>query len=101
MRLSFLIFFINMPAIAYSLLSEDRTASTVGLLLAYAMNLSANAVDVTLWANHLETKMISVERVFSFTKIEPEPGYQDYCRAWTSQEEGGKSLFERGEVEFD
>ena len=45
--------------------------------------------------------MISVERVFSFTKIEPEPGYQDYCRAWTSQEEGGKSLFERGEVEFD
>ena len=49
MRLSFLIFFINMPAIAYSLLSEDRTASTVGVLLAYAMNLSANAVDVTLW----------------------------------------------------
>ena len=32
--------------------------------------------------------MIAVERVSTFMKIEPEPGYVDYCKVWRTKEEG-------------
>jgi ABC-type multidrug transport system fused ATPase/permease subunit len=59
-----------------------------GLLLSYAFNLNDDIISLTFsWAN-LETRMISVERIFNFMKIEPEKPYEDYCKNWKEKEEG-------------
>lgn len=33
--------------------------------------------------------------------VEPENDYKDYCANWNNEEEGSKSVFERGTVEFN
>ena len=41
----------------------------MGILLAYAFNLNDEIISLTFSWTNLETKMISIERVFTFMKI--------------------------------
>lgn len=68
-RLTILSFTVNLFAIGFCLLGSTTDPSLAGLLLAYALNLSDDIISLTFsWAN-LETRMISVERIFNFMKI--------------------------------
>lgn len=70
----------------------------IGLLLSYAFNLNDDIISLTFsWAN-LETRMVSVERIFNFMKIEPEPAYEEYCKNWTENDEECKPVLTRGEI---
>ena len=67
-RLGLLSFLINMSALAFCILSNEN-ASLAGLLLTYAGLLSDDVVNFSFTYASLEVRMISVERVLTFTKI--------------------------------
>ena len=101
MRLAMFSFFINMTAIGYSLWSGNTNSSLLGLLLTYAMNLNQDIINAIFAYAWTETKMVSVERVLNFTKIEPEIGYSEYCKKWRTKEEGfDKEIFTQGGIQF-
>jgi hypothetical protein len=69
--LSLLSFFVNMPCIAYCMFNNSSNPSLVGLLMVYALSLSDSMIDLTLASAFFETKLISIERVYTFMGIEP------------------------------
>ena len=69
-------FFINMGSIGYCLLSSNTNASLAGLLMNYAINLSSDINTTTNNITQFESKIVSLERIYSFMKIEPEGAYQ-------------------------
>ncbi len=69
--LAYLSFFINMPCIAYCMFSSNTDPSTMGLLMAYGLSLSYSIVGVALCQADFETKLVSLERIYKFMKIEP------------------------------
>jgi ABC-type multidrug transport system fused ATPase/permease subunit len=99
-RLTLLSFFISILSIMVAVANSEIDPALVGLLLSYAFNLNDDIISLTFsWAN-LETRMISVERIFNFMKIEPEPAYEQYCRQWSEQEEGCSKIITQGDIEF-
>ena len=68
-RLAFLSFAVNMSALAYCIFSDSDNASLAGLLLTYAGLLSEDFVWCAYYYGIMEIRMISVERVLTFTKI--------------------------------
>lgn len=99
LRLALLSFLINLSALAYSILSSNENASLVGLLLTYASILTDDIIGFSFSYANLELKMISVERVMTFTQLEPEPGYIEYCKGWRTKEEGANiNAIQVGEV---
>ena len=79
LNLTYLSFFINMASIGYCLLSDNTNASLAGLLMNYAINLSNDIIVFTNSVTQFESKIISLERIYSFMHIEPEPAYEEYC----------------------
>lgn len=69
-----------MTAIGYCILSDNEDSSLTGLLLAYAMTLGDDMISVTFSFSSFQAKFISVERVNSYMKIQPEVGYAEYCK---------------------
>ena len=65
-----------MSALAFCLFSSEENAALAGLLLTYSMNINDDLISTIFSYAYLETKMIAIERVSTFTKIEAEPGYQ-------------------------
>lgn len=53
--------------------------------MTYCTVLSDDIINVAFTYASLELKMISVERVTTFTQIEPEAGYSDYCKIWRTR----------------
>lgn len=56
-----------MSAIGFCLLSGNESASIAGLLLTYSTVLGDDIINVAFTFASLELKMISVERVCTFT----------------------------------
>jgi ATP-binding cassette subfamily C (CFTR/MRP) protein 1 len=74
-RLTLLSFAISIVSIIFAIVNTSIDSALVGLLLSYAFNLNDDIISLTFsWAN-LETRMISVERIHHFMKIEPEKSY--------------------------
>jgi ATP-binding cassette subfamily C (CFTR/MRP) protein 2 len=99
-RLSLITFFINMTAIGYCMFSENENPSLAGLLLTYALTLADDIIDTIFSVTYLETKMVSVERISTFMKIEPEEGYKEYTKNWRTKEEGFKQIIKNGDINF-
>jgi len=78
-NLTYVSFMINMASIGYCLLSANSNPALAGLLMTYALTLSSDITKTTDRITLFESKLISLERVFSFTQIEPEPAYVEYC----------------------
>lgn len=94
-------FIINMSALAFSILSDNENASLIGLLLTYANQLSDDIVSFAFSYANLELRMISVERVLTFAKLEPEKAYMEYCKGWRTREEGcDLEAIKEGSIEF-
>ena len=70
------------------------------MLLTYALNLADDIIDAIFSVTYLETKMVSVERISTFMKIEPEEGYKEYTKNWRTKEEGFKQVIKKGEITF-
>jgi hypothetical protein len=51
--------------------NNSSNPSLVGLLMVYALSLSDSMIDLTLASAFFETKLISIERVYTFMGIEP------------------------------
>lgn len=76
-------FCISVLSIGWAMLDTSISPALVGLLLSYAFTLNDDIISLTFsWAN-LETRLVSVERIFNFMKIEPEKAYEDYCNNWS------------------
>ena len=58
-----------MSAVGYCLLSSNNNASLAGLLMTYALSLSDDILFLTFTYAYFETKIISLERVYTFVKI--------------------------------
>jgi ATP-binding cassette, subfamily C (CFTR/MRP), member 1 len=99
-NLSYLSFFINMGSIGYCLLSGNTNASLAGLLMNYAVNLSGDIILFTNSVTVFESKLVSLERVYSFMHIEPEAPYLNYCAHWDPQEEGFQQVIQHGAIQF-
>lgn len=67
-----------MSAIGYCMFSSNENPSLAGLLLTYALTLADDIIDTMFSFTSLENRMVSVERVSDFMKIEPEEGYKKY-----------------------
>lgn len=99
-RLTMLSFCISVLSIGWAMLDSSISPALVGLLLSYAFTLNDDIISLTFsWAN-LETRLVSVERIFNFMNIEPEKAYEQYCSNWTAEEEGCRQVLTRGELEF-
>lgn len=98
-------YLINISAIGYCILaskySDAISGSMAGLLLAYAFTIDDNVIGLTYSLATLETKMISIERVTNFMKIEPEPGYAEYTKKWSTFDEPPVIQVQDGNVQFD
>ena len=70
-NLTYLSFFVNMASVGYCILSDNPNASLAGLLMNYAINLSSDIINFTNYVSIFQSKVISLERIFNFTKIEP------------------------------
>ena len=77
-----------MSAIAFCLLSNDENGALAGLLLTYSLTINDDMINAIFSYAYVETKMIAIERVSAFTKIEAEIGYREYCKIWRTKEEG-------------
>jgi hypothetical protein len=58
-----------MSALAYSILSDGHPESKTGLLLTYSIMLSNDVINFSFSFANLTLRMISIERVSTFTKI--------------------------------
>lgn len=97
-RLTMLSFCISVLSIGWAMLDTSISPALVGLLLSYAFTLNDDIISLTFsWAN-LETRLVSVERIFNFMKIEPEKAYEEYCKSWTPLEEGCEQVITKGEL---
>jgi ABC-type multidrug transport system fused ATPase/permease subunit len=76
--------------------SNSSNPSLVGLLMVYALALCESMTSLSLSSANFETKLVSMERIYTFMNIEPEPDYKRYCEEWKPQEEIGKQVFKRG-----
>ena len=85
-----------MASIGYCLLSDNTNASLAGLLMNYAINLSSDIIIFTNSVTQFESRIVSLERIYSFMHIEPEPAYQEYCQNWLPQEEGFQQVVKKG-----
>jgi ABC-type multidrug transport system fused ATPase/permease subunit len=83
--LAMLCFLINMPAIAYSMFISDSSASTLGLLMNYALFLIYQIAGLIQWEAFFETELITMERLYKFMAIEPEERYANYCDNWSPE----------------
>ena len=92
MSLTYLAFLINMTAVGYCILSSNGNASLAGLLMNYALNASSDIIYTILSAAYFETKIVSLERIYTFMKIPPEQPYAQYCSNWTVEEEGYRKV---------
>jgi len=70
-RLSLLSFVVNMAAIAFCLLSDNKNSSLVGLLMTYALTLNEDILNFMFCYAYVETNMVSYERILNFMEIEP------------------------------
>jgi ABC-type multidrug transport system fused ATPase/permease subunit len=70
-NLTYLSFFINMVSVGYCILSDNPNASLAGLLMNYAITLSSTIRSFTNDATVFESKVVALERIYAFTKIEP------------------------------
>lgn len=62
-------FCISILSIGFALLNTSISPALIGLLLSYAFTLNDDIINLTFsWAN-LETRLVSVERIFNFMKI--------------------------------
>lgn len=104
-RLAWMSYLINIAAIGYCIIASNYTnsisGSMAGLLLAYALNLDESVINVTYSMASLENRMISVERVTNFMRIEPEPGYAEYTKNWSTFDEPPVIQVHDGNVQFD
>lgn len=104
-RLAWMSYFINITAIGYCIIASNYTnwisGSMAGLLLAYAFSIDGNVIGLTYGLATLETKMISIERVTNFMKIEPEAGYSEYTKKWSTFDEPPIIQVDEGNVKFD
>jgi ABC-type multidrug transport system fused ATPase/permease subunit len=82
-RLAWTSFLINITAIGYCILADGSSGAMAGLLLAYSFTLDEYVSKVTYELSIFETKMISVERISNFMRIEPESGYTEYVKNWS------------------
>ena len=87
-----------MFAIGYSILSPNDNASLAGLLMNFALGLSDDITGVVFSWAYFEAKMVTLERIYNFIKLDPEPDYAEYCKVWRTKEEGCKNVIERGEI---
>lgn len=71
-----------MPCIAYCMFSNSSNPSLVGLLMVYALALSETMTSLSLSSAWFETKLVSMERIYTFMNIAPEKDYKEYCSNW-------------------
>jgi ABC-type multidrug transport system fused ATPase/permease subunit len=71
-NLTYLSFIINMASVGYCIFTDNTDAALAGLLMNYAVNLSSDIISVTNNVAIFQAKVISLERIYSVTKIEPE-----------------------------
>lgn len=55
--------------------ASQEDAAFVGLLLVYSGLMNYDVVLLAYFYGNLELKMISIERLLHFVKLQPEPGY--------------------------
>jgi hypothetical protein len=67
--LGFLSFLVNMPCIAYCMLGNSSNPALMGLLMVYALSLSDCMISLTLSSANFETKLVSLERIYTFMNI--------------------------------
>jgi ABC-type multidrug transport system fused ATPase/permease subunit len=82
-RLAWMSFLINITAIGYCILAGGSSGAMAGLLLAYSFTLDEYVIKVTYVLSIFRNKMISVERISNFMRIEPESGYTEYVKNWS------------------
>ena len=67
---------------------SEGDASTLGLLLNYALFLIFQISGLIHCEAWFETQLITMERLYKFMSIEPEAGYAEYCQnEWNPEEE--------------
>jgi hypothetical protein len=69
LRLTLLSLVINMSALAYSIFKSEGSAPLAGLLFTYASMLNDYIIGLANAYASLEIKMISIERVSTFSKL--------------------------------
>lgn len=61
-----------MPCIGYCMFSNNSNPALMGLLMVYALSLSDFMINLTMASANFETKLVSLERIYTFMNIEPE-----------------------------
>ena len=65
------------------------------------MNINDDLIGTVFSYAYAEQKMVAIERVSTFTQIEPEPGYKKYCEVWRTKEEGANlKAIQKGDITF-
>ena len=67
--LAMLCFLINMPSLAYSMFISNDSASTLGLLMNYALFLIFQLTAMIQCEAWFETDLITMERLYKFMSI--------------------------------
>ena len=52
-------------------LGDKTNPSLIGLLMVYSISLSDYVAGLTFATSHFETKLISMERVYTFINVDP------------------------------
>lgn len=89
-----------MTAIGYCMFSSNQNPSLAGLLLSYALTLADDIIDTMFSFTSLESRMVSVERISTFMRIQPEEGYKKYTELWNTKQEGYNDVIRKGEITF-
>ena len=98
LNLAYFSFFISTVSIGYCIFSDNTNASLTGLLMNYAINLSNDIIIFTNSVTQFESKIVSLERIYSFMHIEPEAAYEEYCQNWQPEEEGFRQVVVKGDI---
>jgi len=53
------------------MLSNNTNPALMGLLMVYALSLSDCMISLTLASANFESKLVSLERIYTFMNIEP------------------------------
>lgn len=68
---------VNLLAIVYCVFYSSKDAALAGLLLTYASNLDSNVTECVQAFGLLELGLVSFERCFAYTQVDPEPAYKE------------------------
>jgi ATP-binding cassette, subfamily C (CFTR/MRP), member 1 len=76
-------YIVNMFCIGFCMFSSSNDSpASIGLLLAYILNMNDEIYSFVLEEAEFETQLISLERLYHITQLPPEKRYTEYCKNW-------------------